>query len=49
MPFGLRNAAQIFQRYVNGVVGDLKYVTVYIDDILIASETKEQPQETFPE
>ena len=42
MPFGLRNAAQTFQRYVNGVVGDLKYVTVYIDDILIASETKEQ-------
>lgn len=37
MPFGLRNAAQTFQRFMNEVVKDLKCVFVYIDDILVAS------------
>ncbi|XP_018359737.1 PREDICTED: uncharacterized protein LOC108758981 [Trachymyrmex cornetzi] len=39
MPFGLRNAAQTFQRFVNSVLQDLEYCYVYIDDILIASQT----------
>ena len=37
MPFGLRNASQTFQRFVNHVLGELPFVTCYIDDILIHS------------
>lgn len=42
MPFGLRNAAQTFQRYIDSALRDLNFCYVYIDDILIASES---PQE----
>lgn len=37
MPFGLRNAAQTFQRFINEVTRDLTFVFVYIDDILVSS------------
>lgn len=37
MPFGLRNAAQTFQRFMHQVVAGLEFVFVYIDDLLIAS------------
>ena len=37
MPFGLRNAAQTFQRFMDEVTRGLNFVYVYIDDILIAS------------
>ena len=37
MPFGLRNAAQTFQRFMDEVTRGLDSVYVYIDDILIAS------------
>ena len=37
MPFGLRNAAQSFQRLMDEVVRGLPFVFVYIDDLLIAS------------
>ncbi|XP_015434215.1 PREDICTED: uncharacterized protein LOC107190013 [Dufourea novaeangliae] len=39
MTFGLRNASQSFQRYINRALGDLDFVCVYIDDILVASES----------
>ena len=42
MSFGLRYAAQTFQRYMNRVLCDLGFATVYIDDILIASSSKEE-------
>lgn len=42
MPFGLKNAAQTFQRFMNSIFQDLNYVYCYIDDILVASETPEQ-------
>lgn len=42
LPFGLRNAAQTFQRFMNRVVSGLEFTFVYIDDILVASESKEQ-------
>lgn len=42
MPFGLKNAAQTFQRFMNSIFQDLDYVYCYVDDILIASETHEQ-------
>ena len=45
MPFGLKNAAQTFQRFINSIFQDLNYVYCYIDDILVASETPEQHTE----
>ena len=41
-PFGLKNAGQDFQRLMDAILGDLPRVYVYIDDILVASETVEQ-------
>ena len=38
MPFGLRNAAQSFQRFMDSLFRDLPFVFVYIDDILVASK-----------
>ena len=37
MPFGLRNAAQTFQRFMDEVLQGLSFAYAYIDDILIAS------------
>lgn len=42
MPFGLRNASQTFQRFVNRIFVDLEYVFVYLDDILVASSDIEE-------
>ena len=39
MPFGLKNAAQAFQPLMDTVCQDLKFVFVYLDDILVASKT----------
>uniref|UniRef100_A0A1X7V714 Uncharacterized protein n=3 Tax=Amphimedon queenslandica TaxID=400682 RepID=A0A1X7V714_AMPQE len=36
MPFGLRNAAQSFQCFIDQVLQDLPYSYAYIDDVLIA-------------
>ena len=41
-PFGLKNAGQDFQRLMDAILGDLPRVYVYIDDILVASESVEQ-------
>lgn len=42
MPFGLRNAAQTFQRLMNSILKDLEFCFCYIDDILVASTSKEE-------
>lgn len=42
MPFGLRNAAQTFQRFINEVLNVLQFCYAYIDDILVASTSEEQ-------
>lgn len=42
MPFGLKNAAQTFQRLMDGIFQGLDFVFVYLDDILIASQTETQ-------
>jgi len=42
MPFGLRNAAQTFQRYIDEVLQGLSHCYAYVDDILIASENEEE-------
>ena len=44
MPFGLRNAAQTFQRFIDQVLRDLHFCYAYIDDILVASSTPEEHQ-----
>lgn len=42
MTFGLRNAVQTFQRFMDEVVRDLDFCFVYKDDILVASSTLEE-------
>jgi len=42
MTFGLRNAAQTFQRFMDEVVRGLDFCYVYLDDILVASKTVEE-------
>lgn len=45
MPFGLKNAPDRFQRFVNEVLSSVTRtgnVVIYIDDFLIATETIEQ-------
>lgn len=45
MPFGLRNAAQTFQRFMNEVCRGLDFLFVYIDDILVASKNENEHKE----
>ena len=42
MPFGLRNATQTFQRFMDDICRDLDFVFVYLDDILVASRSHEE-------
>ncbi len=42
MTFGLRNAAQTFQRYMHTAFRDLDFVFVYVDDIAVASANIQQ-------
>lgn len=41
-PFGLRNAAQSFQRFIDNILRGLPFVFAYIDDLLIASASPEE-------
>ena len=41
MPFGLRNAVQSFQRFIDRVLKGLEFCESYIDDLLIASPDEE--------
>lgn len=49
MPFGLRNAAQTFQRFINKVLQGLKFCYAYIDDVLIASTTEDEHEKHLRE
>lgn len=42
MPFGLCNAAQTFQRFMDEVVRGLDFVVVYLDDVLVFSKSEEE-------
>jgi len=42
MPFGLRNAAQTFQRFIDEVLRGLPFCYKYVDDLLIASTSSEE-------
>ena len=41
-PFGLRDTAQMFQRFMDDILRGLEFYFSYIDDILIASTTPEE-------
>ena len=45
MPFGLRNAAQTCQRFVDQITRGLDFVYAYIDDFLVASATEAEHKE----
>jgi len=45
MPFGLKNAAQAFQRLMDGILRGVPFVFIYLDDILIASHTAQEHEE----
>lgn len=42
MPFGMRNASATFQRMMNNVIWELEGCDVYIDDLVIVSDTWEE-------
>ncbi|KFD67010.1 hypothetical protein M514_20876 [Trichuris suis] len=42
MPFGLRNAAQTFQRFTDEVTPGLDDCFVYVDDVLLASDSEDE-------
>ncbi|KAI0221410.1 hypothetical protein LSAT2_027247, partial [Lamellibrachia satsuma] len=42
MPFGLKNAAQTFQRFMDHVFRDFPFAYVYLDDILVASASADE-------
>ena len=42
MPFGLRNAAQTFQRFMDSLLKHLPFVFCYLVDIIIASNSLEE-------
>ena len=42
MPFGLCNAAQTFQRFIDRVLHGLHFAYAYLDDVLIASANEEE-------
>ena len=41
MPFGLKNVAQAFQRLMDGILREVEFIFVYLDDILVASPDEE--------
>ena len=43
LPMGITKSSDIFQRAMNDILGNLEYVQVYLDDILILSND----QDTF--
>ncbi|BHF77486.1 hypothetical protein SprV_0602059200 [Sparganum proliferum] len=45
MSFGLRNAIQTFQRFIDHVLRGLPFVYAYIDDLLVASRNEEEHKE----
>ena len=42
LPFGLRNAAQAFQRLMDATCRNIPFIFTYIDDLLVSSENEAQ-------
>ena len=49
MPFGLKNAAQAFQRLMDGMLCHISFAFVYLDDILVASADAESHRKNLRE
>ena len=49
MPFGLKNAAQAFQRLMDGMLRHISFAFVYLDDILVASADEESHRKNLRE
>jgi len=49
MTFGLRNAAQTFQRFIDEVVRGLDFCYTYLDDIIVASSSPEEHRKHLKE
>uniref|UniRef100_A0A5S6R002 Reverse transcriptase domain-containing protein n=1 Tax=Trichuris muris TaxID=70415 RepID=A0A5S6R002_TRIMR len=49
MPFGLCNAAQTFQRFIDEVLRGLDFAYAFIDDILIASKSQQEHEQHIRE
>jgi len=45
MSFGLRNAAQTFQRFIDNILKDLDFCFAYLDDILFYSRSHQEHQQ----
>lgn len=45
MPFGLSNAPSVFQRAMEALLGQLDYVKIFVDDVLIFSPSWELHKE----
>jgi hypothetical protein len=46
LPFGLRSSAEVFEKRVEQVFGDLP-VSIYFDDLIVAGETQEKHDENL--
>ena len=42
MPFGLKNAGMTFQRFMDRLFNWLDFVFIYINDVLIASKSRQE-------
>ncbi len=49
MPFGLCNATQTFQRFMDSLFKHLPFVFCYLDNLIIASHTLEEHHEHLPQ
>ena len=47
MAFGMRNAPATFQRQMQFVLGDVPHCDVYLDDVVVYSDTSEGPHRQF--
>ena len=45
MSFGLRNAAQTFQLFIDDILKDLDFCFAYIDDILVYSRSLQEHEQ----
>jgi hypothetical protein len=45
MSFGLRNAAQTFQRFMDDILRELDFCSAYLDDILVFSRSPEEHEQ----
>eukprot|EP00122_Pirum_gemmata_P020574 Pgem_evm2s19228 len=49
LPMGLKDASFVFQRIMNAILGDIVHLYIYIDDLIIATNTVEENRVTLTE